>query len=264
MSSDKVEEVKTAIAYGVEETIYIRGYSVIDMLETVDFASVFYLLFRGELPSKSQSRMVNAILVSVCDHGITPSSLAARILASCGAPIQSAVAAGVSTIADHHGGACEQMGHLLQEAQGKVDGGHTIADVARELIDTFISTGTSVPGFGHSLHRAGDPRAAKLSAIAYSLGLAGSHLALLEAIADEIARRKGKRIEANVDGVIAAIGSDMGFTWRMMRAFVFVSRAAGLAAHVTEEQEDQKGWARWGFGLDPKYSGVPIRPVPKP
>jgi len=261
MTNNNRATIETKISNGVEETVYIRGYDVLELIEQVDFGSVFYLLFREKLPSPAHSKMLNAILVSVCDHGIVPSSLTTRILTSCGVPIQSAVAAGVTSIADRHGGACQELSRWLQDASAKISAGAERATLIEEFVDAYIRNRKPIPGFGHALHPGGDPRAISLINMAERLQIAGAHVRLLKAVADELERKKSKRIDINVDGAISAIGSDMGFPWEMARAFVFVSRAAGLAAHAIEEEASEEGWGRWSKELDWRYVGQSKRTI---
>ena len=70
--------------------------------------------------------------------------------------------------------------------------------------------------------------------------ISGDHVALSKAIERELERQTGKKLPINVDGAIAAISSDMGFDWRLGKAFFLMGRIVGLTAHVYEEQTQFK------------------------
>jgi citrate synthase len=239
--------------------IRIRGYLLDDLIRESDFVSVIALLLRGELATQAESRVLNAIFVAICDHGIVPSSSVARIVASCGVPIQSAIAAGISTIGDDHGGACEQLGKILQDSV-RTDSTRVAEEAARIVADCRSRT-VRVPGYGHGLHRDGDPRAVQILEMGRRLGVAGSHTRLAEAIDREIEQSRGRRIAINIDGAIAALASDMGFDWRMMRPLIIVSRSVGLAAHAWEQINSGQGWRLAARESDIVYTGRAPRPI---
>ena len=100
--------------------ILIRGYPLDEMMGRLGFAEAVYLLLMGELPTPAIGRMLNAVLVSSIDHGVTPpSTLAARNVATSGAPLKDCVAAGILAFGPHHGGDIESCMRFL-------DGGLTL------------------------------------------------------------------------------------------------------------------------------------------
>src|SRR4051794_41934019 len=85
--------------------ICIRGYPLDEMMGRLGFADAVYLLLMGELPTPAIGRMLNAVLISSVDHGVTPpSTLAARNVATTGAPLKDCVAAGSLAFGPPHGG----------------------------------------------------------------------------------------------------------------------------------------------------------------
>src|SRR2546426_8080161 len=96
---------RTALTSIAPNKILIRGYPVDEMMGRLSFAEAVYLLLMGELPTPAIGRMFNAILVSSLDHGVTPpSTLAARNVATSGAPMKDCAAAGTLAFGPHHGG----------------------------------------------------------------------------------------------------------------------------------------------------------------
>lgn len=234
---------KTAIADVTSGKIRIRGYSITDMMERLSYAEAVFLLLKGELPTKAETELMNAILVSSVDHGPTPPSvLATRTVISGGNPINAAIAAGVLAIGDTHGGAIEESARILQEWAVKGDNQDAIA---RDLIDWLEKTKTRLPGFGHYLHKE-DPRTIKLFEIAARNGFEGKHLTLCRALEKAFENKLGRRLPININGATAAVISDMGFDWRLGKGFFIISRVPGLLAHAYEELMREKPMRKLG------------------
>jgi citryl-CoA lyase len=248
---------KTAITEVSGGEIRIRGYNVAEMMEQLSFSDAIYLILKGELPNNQQRRMMEAMLVSSLDHGPTPpSNLAARTVFSGGNPLNAAVAAGVMTIGDSHGGAIEQCARILQD-WSKKDG--TPPELAKALVAEFKEKNKRMPGYGHRIHKR-DPRTLKLLEIAERIGYKGRIIDLAVAIQDELERTSGKDLPLNVDGAIAAIISEMGFDWRLGKGFFIISRVPGLVAHVYEEWTREKTMRK--MGPPPyEYDGPPNRTI---
>jgi citrate synthase len=227
----------------------------------VPFSQVIFLLLRGELPSKEQGMLMDAMLVSSVDHGATPpSALAARTVASGGAPLTTAVAAGISSINRFHGGAIEGcMRVLLEAVERKKSGGKETATVAGELLDEYKATGKRIPGYGHRVHTE-DPRSVRLFALAEELGMAGEYVQMAHAIRAAMKEKLGRDLPMNVDGAIATMLCEMEFPPEMSNGIFAISRSGGLVAQVYEEQTRMRPMRR----IDPsahEYDGPPERKV---
>ena len=182
---------KTAITDVSGGQIRVRGYDIADLMEHLSFADVIYLILKGELPNNQQRRMMEALLVSSIDHGPTPpSNLAARAVFSGGNPLNAAVAAGVLTIGDSHGGAIEQCARILQD-WAKKDG--AAKDLAAKLVAEFKEKNKRMPGYGHRIHKR-DPRTVKLLEIAERIGYKCRHIEIAVEIQDELERTSGKEL----------------------------------------------------------------------
>jgi len=232
-----------------------RGYRQEDLIGKVPYPHVVYLLLKGELPTEEHGKMIDAILTACIDHGVTPpTAMASRVVASGGVPLPTAVAAGILSIGDAHGGAIEKGAKYLQEGVLEMkENGKTVDEMAKFLVSESREQGKRILGFGHRVHTA-DPRTKKLFKLAEELNIAGNHLALSKAIERELEVQTGKKLPINVDGAIAAISSDMGFDWRLGKAFFLLGRVAGLTAHVYEEQTDFKPMRKM-FTVDADYTG---------
>ena len=217
-----------------------RGYRQEDLIGNIPYPHVVYLLLKGELPSKEHGKMMDAILTACIDHGVTPpSSIASRTAASGGVPIPTAVAAGILSIGDAHGGAIEKGAKFLQDGITRMKNeGKSIDEMANILVKESKEQHKRILGFGHRVHTS-DPRTKRLFVLAEELKIAGDHLYLSKAIELELEKTHGRKLPINVDGAIAAIISDMDFDWRLGKAFFLLGRVAGLTAQVYEEQTQE-------------------------
>jgi citrate synthase len=265
MSTDS-ETWTTAIAEVRDDDVLVRGYAVSDLVGKVTYVDAVFLVLTGELPSAPKRDMLDAIFVALIEHGISPSTIITRMLASCGTPTQAAIAGGVLSIADWHGGSGEQLARALAEI---VQRSATLPEAEREqalqdgavaLVADHRARGERFEGFGHPQHTDGDPRALLLFDVASRLEVAGEHVRLVRMLEDEIAIALGRRLPVNVTGALAALLLDLGFPWSAVRGLVIAPRTAGLLAHVIEEHEQGGRW-RHAAAEDVRYTGPPARPV---
>ena len=245
--------------------ILVRGYPLDEMMGRLGFAEAVYLLLMGELPTPAIGRMLNAVLVSTIDHGVTPpSTLAARNVATSGAPLKDCVAAGILAFGQHHGGDIESCMRFLDRGLVKVRGGATVQQAADAIVGECVATNEVPPGFGHRFH-VRDPRAARLFQMAMELELEGEHVRLIRVVERSLDRHSahfGRPLPVNVDGAIAAICADLGFTYELGNAIFLISRLPGLIAHAHEERTRQLPMRQ----IDPKdhdYDGAAQRRLPE-
>jgi len=255
------EKWKTAITKIERNKIAMKGYRVEELMGQVPFAHVVFLLLKGELPSREQGILMDAMLVSSVDHGATPpSALAARTVASGGAALTSAIAAGISAINRYHGGAIEGCMRVLIEAvQRKQASDKDGPTVAGEMVDEYRSAKRRIPGYGHRVHTE-DPRSVRLFALAEELGIAGEYVQMAHAIRAAMKENLGRDLPMNVDGAIATILCEMDFPPEMSNGIFAISRSGGLVAHVHEEQTRMRPMRR----IDPaahEYDGPAERKV---
>jgi citrate synthase len=255
---------KTAITSISTNRILVRGYPVDEMMGRLSFADAVYLLLMGELPTPAIGRMLNAVLVSSLDHGVTPpSTLAARNVATSGAPLKDCVAAGILAFGPRHGGDVESCMRFLDRGLTYVRSGTSLAQTAAKLVDECESLGQIPSGFGHRFHTK-DPRASRLFQMVLELELEGEHVRMIRAVERELearAARSGHHVPVNVDGAIAAITADLGFAHELGNAIFLISRLPGLIAHAHEERVRQLPMRQ----IDPKdhdYDGPGERRVP--
>ncbi|MDO9044204.1 MAG: citryl-CoA lyase [Methanobacteriaceae archaeon] len=224
---------RTAITKVEPNRLLTRGHLQEDLIGNTSFAEMIYLLINGEEPSKNESKMLEAILVSFCDHGVTPpSTQSARLMASAGSPMHACLAGALLAFGENHAGAIEKSMQVLQEGINKTRSDMDIDSMAEIMFDYFMKREEKIPGFGHRYHDE-DPRAPRLMELAQEYECLGRHSELALALENLLFESKGIRM--NIDGANAGILSDLGFDWRLGSGMFMIGRLPGIMAHVHEE-----------------------------
>lgn len=250
---------KSAISEIGPNVIRLRGYPVEELMGRVGFAEAIHLALLGELPDAATGKLLNAIFVSSIDHGTTPPSVLSTVtVASTGAPLGSAVAAGILSISRFHGGAIEDCMKAIGQSLARIlERGESFEQAALAVFSEFKSRGKRLSGFGHRLHSE-DPRTVRLLGLAEELGKAGDGVRMARALESAIASSTGKTLPLNVDGAIAALLVDMGVPAALANAFFMIARLPGLVAHAHEEMTREKPMRKINPS-DAAYDGPPLR-----
>ncbi|WP_419909691.1 citryl-CoA lyase [Hoeflea sp.] len=221
--------------------IRFRGHPIEELIGTVSFPQMIWLLTRGELPSKAQATLLECALVAAVDHGPqAPSIAAARMAVTCGLGLNGAMASAVNMLDDIHGGAGEQAVELYGWIDKAADAGMPLADAAAAMVDKWQTDRDAfIPGFGHRFHKPADPRAPRLLALVDEAAAAGTvtgrFAAIGRAIQDVLDARKGKPVPMNIDGATAVIYAELGFAGPLARGLFCLSRSVGVIAHAWEQ-----------------------------
>lgn len=236
--SDPAEDWwETAIIDMTPGEIRLRGHDVRDLVGSVDFVSMIWLMTRGAMPSPDEARLLEAALVAGVDHGPQAPSIAiARMAMTCGVGINGAMASAVNALGDVHGGAGEQALALYERV---IAAGGAPQEAAARILDEERDAGRRyAPGFGHRFHPI-DPRASRLLALvdaAVAAGtIAGRHAAAARAIETVLARGRARPIPMNIDGATAVIYGELGFPAPLARGLFVLSRSVGILAHAYEQ-----------------------------
>ncbi len=234
----KNETWQTKISKIAPNEIRLRGYRIEELMEKLSFSETIYLLFMGELPKPDVKRLLDAIFISSIDHGVTPpSAFAARNAVSTGAPLNAAVATGVLSINEYHGGAIGNCVKVLAQLVQSVTSEVTIAQAAQNLVNEYLEKRKRLPGFGHRVHT-NDPRTQKLLQLAEQTGIASDGVQAIKAIESELTSL-GKKLPINVDGAIAAVIFDLKIPVELANAFFVIARVPGMFAQAYEEKCSQ-------------------------
>ena len=231
---------RTSICDITPGKIAFRGYPIQDLIGSVSFPEMIWLMLRGELPTADQARLLEAALVASVDHGPQAPSIAiSRMAVSCGLPLNGAMASALNTLYDVHGGAGEQALELYLDILARMDTGDALKLATESAIDAWIAAhGKYLPGFGHRFHPV-DPRSGKLLALVDEMagkGVVSGRIAMVaRTIEAAMADRKGKLIPMNIDGATAVIYGELGFPPPLSRGVFCLSRAVGILAHAWEQ-----------------------------
>lgn len=230
--------IRSDLGWATADRVVVRGYDLpSELLGRIDLGQMAFLELMGRLPSSSEAVMINAMLVCLVEHGLTPSALATR-LTELGAPgsLQSAVAAGLLGLGDRFVGSIEGAARLVQGARLSADEEVSTEELASSVVEEHLAEGRIIPGLGHPLHRPLDPRSTQLFTLAEAHGFAGPHVALIRAISTAASERTGRELPVNATGAIGAIAVELGLPWEACRGLGVMARAVGLVGHVLEER----------------------------
>ncbi len=241
------KRLRSDLAWSTADRIVVRGHDLAEeLIGRVSLGDLAFLELKGRLPTPAESTVFNAIAVTLVEHGMTPSAIAAR-MTYLGAPesLQGAVAAGLLGLGDRFGGPVDDAARMLQEALAEAPPDTDLAELARQVVAGRRAAGRLVAGLGHPVHKPVDPRVPRLFAVAAANGLSGRHVELMVQIGVEAERATGRALPINATGAIGAIASELEIPWRVCRGLAVMARAIGLVAHLQEEIEDPLAGEIW-------------------
>jgi citrate synthase len=234
----------TAISASNAETILVRGRDLVtQLMGNISFTDHFWLLLTGALPTDAQRRMLDSTLVAIAEHGLVPSVQASRMtLAAAPEALQGAVAAGILGCGSVVLGSAEAAGRFFSEIAQQTDTGTALDESIATVVKAYRSQRRAIPGYGHPLHKASDPRAVKLIDIAKAAGTTGRSVAIAHRTEKLLPELVGKPLALNVSGAIPAVLLDVGYPVAALKGIPILARAASLIAHLLEEQERPIGF----------------------
>lgn len=248
---------RTGIVDSRDGHIKIRGYDVPSLMTGRTFSDTIFLLHQGRLPTDTERALLDAILIGVADHGSGAPSCATARLALSGnrQSVSAAVAAGILAIGDDHGGAGSGCMEMIATGLARAKADSLSVDAAANVIVADVhAAGKRFAGFGHRVHTT-DPRTGILFDMARKGGIAGDGVAFIEAMERAIASAVTP-LPINIDGALAAVLHDMGFTPVFGRLVFIIGRVAGLTAEVAEELSREKPMR---IRIPVEYDGVAPR-----
>lgn len=233
-------QIETALGKAELDRVLVRGHDLNnDLLGRISFTQMVSLILRGRLSSPDETRMLDALLVILVEHGLVTHVISSRfVYHNAPEAIQGAVCAALLGAGSKHLGSSEWCSRMLQEAVKPGADAATIDVAARAIVDEHARRKQYIPGIGHRTHAKGDPRATRLFEIARETGVYGTYSALIERLAVVASDVRGRLFPVNVTGAQAAIASDMGFRWEMAKSFALIGRTLGALGHIQEELEN--------------------------
>lgn len=245
--------LRSDIAWSTPDQIGVHGFDLCnDLIGVLNFGDMAFLEVTGRLPAQNESRLFNAILVTLVEHGIVPSTLAAR-MTHAGAPeaMQASVAAGLLGLGSVFVGSTEGAARMLSDALPLTDteapGDQTQERdrMAKDIVQAHKEQKKIVPGLGHPTHKPQDPRAVRLFEIARQTGFHGRYVDLMERVAQQASEIYGKALPVNATGAIGALCCELGMPWQVSRGLGVMARAVGLVGHILEESRQPIAMELW-------------------
>lgn len=235
---DVAVKLGTAVGRANAEKIFVRGEDVVEaLMGHASYTEMLLFTVSGRRPTRAAVRVVDAVLVSLVDHGMQPSALAARMTYHT-APdaVQGAIAAGVLGAGSLLLGSMEQCARVLRSCADSVAAGMGPEQAMDKELREILESGRRIPGVGHALHREGDPRASRLLEVAAEENFAEDYVALLNVMVIRAEAVTGRELPLNATGAAAALLLGADVPWELQRGIAIVSRLAGLIAHIAEER----------------------------
>jgi citrate synthase len=246
-SADWSDYWKTSVSYVGPHKLLIRGYPIEEMIAKLSYSEVLYLTVRGDLPTPQQARVLDAALCSIPSHQwVAAHLLAAAVTASASpeSPIPG-IASGILTMGSVTVSP-QATAELVERGREIIATGVELPDAAEQVVHEYRDAGRMIPGLGHPNHKEHDPRAAALAEVTKEQGMWGESCEIYTAVHEAFVRISGKSLPINIDGMLACVLDELGFTPLEMAGVAATAAMPGIVAHVIEEIQ----------------SGVPLRIVP--
>ena len=230
------KRLRSEMGSSTADRIVVRGFDLSqDLIGNVSLGAMAFLELKGRLPADRELAVFDAILVTLVEHGMTPSAIATR-MTYLGAPesVQAAVAAGLLGLGGRFGGTVEDAARMLQ-----------VGGSAAEIVSDYRARKQQIPGLGHPTHKGGDPRVPRLFQVAAENGFAGRHVELVQVLAEEASTALRRDLPVNATGAIGALASELEIPWQVTRGLAVIARAIGLVGHLQEEMREPLATEIW-------------------
>jgi citrate synthase len=225
--------------------VLVRGRNLVDdLIGRCSFTQLMLLQALGEEPSEAQSRIVDAVMVTIMEHGLVPSAVVTR-LTRYGAPesFQGAVVAGLLGVGDRYAGTASECGEVLERIVAAPE--RDRKDRALEEVRAYRRAGRPVPGFGHPIHHEHDRRVDRLIEVCEAAGTGGEFIVAMRLLEQALNEVLDRRLVTNISAAIGAVLGEAGVPSALMRGIVLTARCAGLVGHLYEEMSNPSGHALW-------------------
>jgi len=223
---------KTAISQTKNNKHYIWGKDILELMDRHSFTEVIFLFLRGSLPKKNEQALLEAVLIAATENGIeAPSLFVPRVVAASGNEFHAALAAGMLSIGEKHGGAAGKAAELFS---------------CGKSAEQIVKENKIIPGFGHKMYKDEDPRATLLHQKSKDLGFSGKYFEIAKEIEKILAEKKGRELPLNIDGAMACCMLELGLDAKLGKALFLIGRIVGMSAHILEEYKQGNSYYRLG------------------
>lgn len=246
--------IRSEIASSDANSVTVFGQPLVPMLGHVNVGDFAFLEIFGRLPEENESVLFNALVVTLIEHGMTPSAISAR-MTYLGAPesLQGAVASGLLGLGNTFVGTIEGAARICQDNlpdKGADNPSKRLSDdevttLATQISDEFRAARRPIPGLGHPVHKPVDPRAERLFELGAELGFDDTSTRLVRALSAISSERSGKELPVNATGAIGALASTLGVPAEVSRGLGVMARAIGLVGHLLEERREPMAKTIW-------------------
>ncbi len=238
-----MNSAESSICQAFPDRVEVHGLDLCrSVMGRMSFTEYFHLLLTGREATSIQREFLDLLLISIAEHGMMPTAVAARMTyAADPGSLQGALAAGLLGCGPVLLGTAELCAKLLQEAQSKVGAGNDPLVTVEKMATEIRKSGGKLPGFGHPVHKPLDPRAERILELADAKGVSGPHVELARQFRDAVTAVWGKSLTMNVSMPIAAVMLDLGFPVSIVKSVPLLARAAGILGHLAEEQQNPIG-----------------------
>lgn len=245
----KPQPIRSDLGWSTPDRITVRGLDLPnEIMGHLNLGDMAFLQLTGRKPTPAESKVFNAMAVTLVEHGMTPSAIAAR-MTIVGAPeaLQAAVAAGLLGLGSVFVGSMEHAAIMLEAAlpYDRDNSGADLDRLAREIVERHRAERRIVPGIGHPIHKPIDPRATRLLAIGEETGFHGRYVDLMNRIQAQAEAASGRVLPLNATGAIAALACELRLPPRIVRGLGVLARAIGLVGHIMEEGDRPMAIELW-------------------
>lgn len=196
----------------------------------------YLYLVTGRMPTPQQEAALSAYMTAAIDHGFNASTFTARVIASTGADLSSAVVGALGALAGPlHGGAPSRALDTLDEIG--------TPDRTGEWVRRTLADGGRVMGFGHAVYRTEDPRSRMLREFAQGFGGPRVDFAVqVERRVQELLAelKPGRELHTNVEFYAGVVMELCGIPRSLFTPTFAAARVVGWTAHILEQAADGK------------------------
>ena len=201
--------VETKLSTHRLDALFLRDKNLVDeVMGNMTFTDAMFYHIIGTAPTAGQTAILDAVLVTLMEHGFTPSAISTRLTyLSAPEAMQAAVAAGLLNVASQFIGTMENAAALLAEIKADPEG---VEAACTRIVTAYHGAGRHMPGFGHHLHRPDDPRTPKLFEIAASHDdIDQTPIEMMATLGRTVDRIYGKHLTINATGAMMMLPTTM-------------------------------------------------------